>query len=88
MVQWKDPRLGEDYIETFAAVAKMVTVHILLTIEISKGWDLYQLDFNNAFLHGDLQEDIYMKPPLGCHPSQPNIVRKLKKSLYGLVQAP
>jgi len=60
---------GEDYIETFAPIAKMVTVRILLTIEISKGWDLYQLDVSNTFLHSDLQEDIYMKPPLRYHPS-------------------
>jgi len=56
---------GEDYNETFAPVACMVTVRCILTIAVSKGWTLHQMDVHNAFLHGDLEEHIYMKP----HPS-------------------
>jgi len=79
---------GIDYNETFAPVARMVTVRCILTIVVSKGWSLHQMDVHNTFLHGDLNEDIYMKPLLGFSPTSPHLVCKLKKSLYGLRQAP
>jgi len=79
---------GEDFNETFALVAEMVMVRTLLTIAVAKGWSLHQMDVHNAFLHGDLKEDIYMKLPPGFHNTQPNVVCKLNKSLYGLRQAP
>jgi len=46
------------------------------------------MDVHNAFLHGDLKEDIYMKLPLAFHTTHPNVVCKLKKSFYSLQQAP
>ena len=54
---------GIDYEETFSLVARMETVRAIIVMAISKGCSLYQMDVENAFLHGDLQEEVYMMQP-------------------------
>jgi hypothetical protein len=77
-----------DYEEKFAPVVKMTTVRTVLSIAASQGWSLHQMDIKNAFLHGDLKEDIYMTPPQSFFSSPSFAVCKLKRSLYGFKQAP
>ncbi|KAH9294641.1 hypothetical protein KI387_038229, partial [Taxus chinensis] len=54
-----------DYSETFAPISKMDYVCLVLAIAASQGWPVYQMDVKSAFLHGDLQEEIYMEQPAG-----------------------
>ncbi|CAL9010681.1 unnamed protein product [Prunus brigantina] len=80
---------GVDYLETFAPVAKLNTVHVLLSLAANRDWPLLQFDVKNACLHGDLKEEIYMDLPPGIPiTSKEGVVCKLRKSLYGLKQSP
>ena len=77
-----------DYQETFARVAKMNTVRILLSLAAHYNWQLLQYDVKNAFLHGDLDEEIYINIPSGFEGNIGNKVCKLKKALYGPKESP
>uniref|UniRef100_A0A2N9GHS0 Reverse transcriptase Ty1/copia-type domain-containing protein n=1 Tax=Fagus sylvatica TaxID=28930 RepID=A0A2N9GHS0_FAGSY len=80
---------GVDYDETYSPVIKPTTVRTVLSIAISSGWSLRQIDIQNAFLHGNLSEEVFMSQPPGYnHPLYPNHVCKLQKAIYGLKQAP
>ena len=76
----------KDYKHTFSPVAKLSTVRILVALATQKKWPLHQLDINNAFLHGFLDEEVYIMPPEGYSQAAGKGC-KLKRSLYGLKQA-
>jgi hypothetical protein len=54
-------RYGIDYDDTFNPVIKIATICTILSIVVSKGWNLRQLDVQNVFLHGYLEEEVYMQ---------------------------
>ena len=80
---------GIDYRETFAPVAKLNTIQVLFYLAANQDWPLHQLDVKNAFLNGNLEEEVYMEIPSELETSfNNNRVCKLKKSLYGLKKSP
>ncbi|KAK1678534.1 hypothetical protein QYE76_039382 [Lolium multiflorum] len=80
---------GVDFGETFAPVARLESIRILLAFASHHGFKLQQMDVKSAFLNGPLHEEVYVKQPPGFEdPHFPDHVFKLKKALYGLKQAP
>jgi hypothetical protein len=80
---------GLDFGETYAPIARLESIRILLAYATCHGFKLYQMDVKSAFLNGPIKEEVYVKQPLGFEDSEyPNHVYKLSKVLYGLKQAP
>jgi hypothetical protein len=80
---------GLDFDETYAPVAGLESIRILLAYATYHGFKIYQMDVKSAFLNGPIKEEVYVEQPPGFEDSEyPNLVYKLSKALYGLKQAP
>jgi hypothetical protein len=80
---------GLNFGETFAPVARIEAIRILLAFAASKQFKLHQMDVKSSFLNGVIQEEVYVRQPPGFEsPKYPDRVYKLSKALYGLKQAP
>ena len=81
-------REGEDYFDTYSPVARMMTIGVLLSLAVSHGLLVHQMDIKTTFLNGELDEGMYMEQPVGIVANgQEGMVCKLLKALYGLKQA-
>ncbi|KAL3534503.1 hypothetical protein ACH5RR_002964 [Cinchona calisaya] len=79
---------GIDYSNTLSLVTKLVSVHLFIFLSVTNDWPLHQLDVKNVFLHGNLQEEVYMEQPLGfVAQGESDKVCKRQKSLYSLKQS-
>ena len=82
-------RYGLDYMETFAPVARLDTIRLLIAVAAQNQWTIHQMDVKSAFLNGFLEEEIYIEQPPGfIMPGKEHLVYRLRKALYGLKQAP
>jgi hypothetical protein len=79
---------GVDFNEIFSPVARFESLQLVLALATLEDWEIHQMDVKSAFLHGDLDEEIYMEQPIGfVVAGQEHKVCKLQKALYGLKQA-
>ena len=82
-------RKGIDFDEIFSPVVKMTSIRVVLGLAASLDLEIEQMDVKTAFLHGNLEEEIYMEQPEGfAEKGKEDLVCRLKKSLYGLKQTP
>ena len=89
MAKGYSQRHGIDYDEVFSPVARHTSIRVVLALIAHQDLEFEQLDVKTAFLHGNLEEEIFLEQPKGFKkPGTKNLVCKLKKSLYGLIQSP
>ena len=89
MAQGFNEEEGLNYEETFAPIARLEAIRILCAFAAHKKIKLYQIDMKSAFLNGYIQEEVYVKQPLGFEDHEhPDDVFKLYNALYGLKQVP
>ncbi|GJX66545.1 copia protein [Tanacetum coccineum] len=89
MTQGYNQQEGIDFNETYAPVARLESIRILLAYACALDFKLYKMDVKSAFLNGFINEEVYVAQPSGFIDfEKPNHVFKLKKALYGLKQAP
>jgi hypothetical protein len=80
---------GLDFDETYAPVARLESIHILLVYATYHGFKLYQMDVKSSFLNGPIKEEVYVEQPTGFEDCEyPSHAYKLSKALYVLKQAP
>ena len=80
---------GIDFTETFSLVIRPTTVQLVLSLALTHGWPIRQLDVKNAFLHSHLKEIVYMEqPPEFSNPTFPTHVCRLHRAIYQLKQEP
>ena len=80
---------GIDYTETFSPVVRLNSIRVLLSLAVNQDWTLHQLDVSNAFLYGDLDEQVFMEQPPGyVAQGESSKVCRLRKAIYGLKQSP
>ena len=81
--------VGIDYDEVFDLVARLETIRLIISLAAQNKWKIFQMDVKSAFLNGFLEEEVYIKQPLGyVVKGHVDKVLRLKKTLYGLKQAP
>ena len=79
---------GLDFQETFASVAKITSIRVILAVAAHNNWQIHQLDVTAAYLNGVIDAEIFMAQPPGyVDPAHPNMVCRLNKGFYGLKQA-
>ena len=89
MANGKSQEEGIDFTETFSPVVKPASIRTVLHVALTNNWPINQYDVQNAFLHGNLEETVYMFQPSGyVDKSKPDHVCRLNCSIYGLRQAP
>ena len=78
---------GLDYMDTYAPVTRLETIHLLCALATEKDWEVCHINIKTAYLNGDLDEEVYMEIPEGFDQYNGTKVLLLRKALYGLKQA-